>query len=66
MLDFIPDWLTLPDTPIWRFLAIIGCAWILLAIFYPVVIGLLVFAVIVGIGGLVTGGVATIVRALLG
>jgi len=60
------SFLEMPDTPIWKIISIVGCAWILLAIFFPVVVGLLAFAVIVGIAGLITGGIATIIRAMFG
>jgi len=66
MLDFIPNCLTLPDTPIWRTIAVIGCLWILTAVFFPVIFGLLVFAVVVGIGSLIAGGIVTIIRSFLG
>jgi hypothetical protein len=58
--------LALPETPFWKFVAVIICGWILLAIFFPVVVGLLVFGVIVGIASLIVGGIATIIRGLLG
>ena len=60
------SFLEMPDTPICKIISIVGCAWILLAIFFPVVVGLLAFAVIVGIAGLITGGIATIIRAMFG
>jgi len=66
MFDFVPQCLRLPDTPFWNFVGTIIVGWILLAIFFPVVIGLLAYLVIIGIGSLITGGIAAIIRGLLG
>ena len=66
MFDFVPECLRLPNTPFWNFVALIGTAWILACICPGLVIGLLAYLVILGIGSLMAGGVAAIIRGLFG